>query len=307
MIVVTAINASHRGWGCSWVLESGGSSAIHQLEIAQSSSYSFQDFSSAAEICYLDQGRQYNQPLLYINKQDETRSLPSMELATKVWIRCLQNRIKIQAQNIQGLQNTIADFEPGRQFFRNQCMMKSQISKQIYQIWSHFTMKLFADRTTKLLPNYVFWIPGQDALSYSQIFFEISCCLESWSGFERNNCPCWLWWYPTDRVLPDSLWCSVRSWRRILDYYSHRQYKRLPIESTFPTTAELNALRVAITRTNLWKQKLNAQAVEHLLTKHLASHVTSKLICRKNQLHMLSWAARHRVCFKEGFTFVNVV
>lgn len=56
----------------------------------------------------------------YINKQNGTRSLPLLELATEVWTWCLQHKIMIQAQHIQGLQNTIADFESRRKFFKNQ-------------------------------------------------------------------------------------------------------------------------------------------------------------------------------------------
>lgn len=87
-----------------------------------------------------------------------------MELATEIWKCCLQYKIMVQAQHIQGLHNTIADFESRRQFFKNQWKIKPYIFQQIHRTWGPFTIDLFADRTTKLLPYYLSWMPDPDAL-----------------------------------------------------------------------------------------------------------------------------------------------
>ncbi|KAL9539402.1 hypothetical protein PS6_011222 [Mucor atramentarius] len=87
----------------SWALDNGRSSTIHQLEGAQSSSSSSEDISSTTELdCLNEENRQYDQPLLYIYKQGGNGSLPLLEeLATEVWIWCLQNRIMIQAHQFR--------------------------------------------------------------------------------------------------------------------------------------------------------------------------------------------------------------
>lgn len=108
--------------------------------------------------------------LSYINKQGGTRSLPMMDLATQVWNWCLERNIIIQAQHIRGIHNTKADMESRRMFFKNQWQIRPSIFQQINQLWGPFSIDLFAaDRTTKLLPKYVSWLPNPDAM-YTDAF-----------------------------------------------------------------------------------------------------------------------------------------
>ncbi|KAG0927513.1 hypothetical protein G6F28_012710 [Rhizopus arrhizus] len=102
--------------------------------------------------------------LSYINKQGGIRSLPLLELATKVWNWCLQRSIMIQAQHISGIYNNIADLESRRTFFKNQWQIKPEIFQQINQLWGPHQVDLFADRTTRLLLKYVSWLPDPDAI-----------------------------------------------------------------------------------------------------------------------------------------------
>jgi hypothetical protein len=102
--------------------------------------------------------------LSYINKQGGTRSLPLMELATKVWNWCLSKNITIQAQHISGIHNTIADMESRRTFFKNQWQLKPAIFQKIDSIWGPHSVDLFTDRTTKLLPRFVSWLLDPDAI-----------------------------------------------------------------------------------------------------------------------------------------------
>ncbi|KAG0933929.1 hypothetical protein G6F57_006025 [Rhizopus arrhizus] len=104
--------------------------------------------------------------LSYINKHGGTRSLPLLELATEVWNWCLRYNIMIQAQHISGIYNTIADMESRRTYFKNQWQIKSSVFEELNKIWGPFTIDLFADRTTKLLPRYVSWLPDPDTMGY---------------------------------------------------------------------------------------------------------------------------------------------
>ncbi|KAG1386826.1 hypothetical protein G6F60_014349 [Rhizopus arrhizus] len=87
-----------------------------------------------------------------------------MNLATEVWNWCLQHNIMIQAQHIKGIYNKIADMESRRTFFKNQWQIIPTVFQQIQRLWGPFSIDLFADRTTKLLPNYVSWLPDPDAI-----------------------------------------------------------------------------------------------------------------------------------------------
>ena len=87
-----------------------------------------------------------------------------MELATEVCNWCLSRNINIQAQHTSVINNTVADIEPKRTFFKNQWQLIPAIFQAIDHLWEPFSIDLFADRTTKLLPNYVLWLPDSDAI-----------------------------------------------------------------------------------------------------------------------------------------------
>lgn len=70
----------------------------------------------------------------------------------------------IQAQHISGVNNTIADMESRRTFFKNQWMLKPSVFQRLSHLWGPFSVDLFADRTTKLLPRYVSWLPDPGAI-----------------------------------------------------------------------------------------------------------------------------------------------
>ncbi|KAG1316511.1 hypothetical protein G6F62_013441 [Rhizopus arrhizus] len=70
----------------------------------------------------------------------------------------------IQAQHISGIHDTIADMESRRTFFKNQWQIKPCVFEELNKIWGPFKIDLFADRTTKLLPRYVSWLPDPDAI-----------------------------------------------------------------------------------------------------------------------------------------------
>ncbi|CEP11776.1 hypothetical protein, partial, partial [Parasitella parasitica] len=163
------VDASNTGWGCSWkhhrahgywtAQEAAQSINWRELKAAHLALKTFHPPPNSTVLIRTDN----TTSLSYINKQGGTRSLPLLELATEVWTWCLQHKIMIQAQHIQGLHNKIADFESRRQFFKNQWMIKPHIFQQIQQTWGPFSIDLFADRTTRLLPNYVSWMPDPEA------------------------------------------------------------------------------------------------------------------------------------------------
>ncbi|KAG0748200.1 hypothetical protein G6F16_004416 [Rhizopus arrhizus] len=116
--------------------------------------------------------RLYTRHLLYYKNQtvksDKDWDLPSpldpASIQELNW--CLRYNIMIQAQHISGIYNTIADMESRRTYFKNQWQIKSSVFEELNKIWGPFTIDLFADRTTKLLPRYVSWLPDPDTMGY---------------------------------------------------------------------------------------------------------------------------------------------
>ncbi|KAG1085517.1 hypothetical protein G6F42_021365 [Rhizopus arrhizus] len=80
-----------------------------------------------------------------------------------------------------------------------------------------------------------------------------------------------------------------------MDVASTSGTNNLSQNSSPPTTAELDALRVEIIKQQLLRKNLHAQAVEDLLTQKLAPTGTN-LGYRKNQLRFLAWAIQHNIC-----------
>jgi hypothetical protein len=164
------VDASNTGWGCSWnqhraqgywtPVEAEQSINWRELKAAF---LALQTFSLPEHSTVLIQ-TDNTTSMSYINKQGGTRSLALLELATEVWNWCLQHKIVIQAQHISGVNNRIADMESRRTFFKNQWMIKPSIFQHISHLWGPFSVDLFADRTTKLLPKYVSWLPDPGAI-----------------------------------------------------------------------------------------------------------------------------------------------
>lgn len=149
----------------SRLLDPFGSITINQLVRAQGRSSGSETFPLSKNSTILIRTNNTTS-LSYINKQGGTRSLLLLELATEVWNWCLQRNIMIQAQHISGVSNTVADLESRRTFFKNQWQILPTVFQEIEQMWGPFTIDLFADRTTKLLPKYVSWLPDPDAFSF---------------------------------------------------------------------------------------------------------------------------------------------
>ncbi|CAO0803490.1 unnamed protein product [Mucor circinelloides] len=89
-----------------------------------------------------------------------------------------------------------------------------------------------------------------------------------------------------------------------MDVASTSGTHNLSQNSSPPTTAELDALRVEIIKQQLLRKNLHAQAVEDLLTQKLAPTGTN-LGYRKNQLRFLAWAIQHNVSCT-SFSAVNL-
>ena len=164
------VDASNTGWGCSWktyrahgywtTQEAAQSINWRELKAAHLALTTFQVPQNSTILIRTDN----TTSLSYINKQGGTRSLPLMELATEVWNWCLANNIHIQAQHIRGIHNNIADMESRRTFFKNQWQLKPKAFQTINHLWGPHSIDLFADRTTKLLPKYVSWMPDPGAI-----------------------------------------------------------------------------------------------------------------------------------------------
>ncbi|KAI9243194.1 hypothetical protein EDC94DRAFT_531522 [Helicostylum pulchrum] len=54
--------------------------------------------------------------------------------------------------------------ESRRNFFKNQWQLKPKAFQTINHLWGPHSIDLFADRTTKLLPKYVSWMPDPGAI-----------------------------------------------------------------------------------------------------------------------------------------------
>ena len=153
------VDASNTGWGCCWgqqrahgywtPQEATQSINWRELKAAQLALKTFKILKNITILILTDN----TTSLSYINKQGGTRSLPLMELATEVWNWCLSRNINIQAQHISGINNTVADMESRRTFFKNQWQLLPTTFQAINNLWGPFSIDLFADRTTKLLPN----------------------------------------------------------------------------------------------------------------------------------------------------------
>jgi len=199
----------------SWLLDSGESSTVHQLEVAQSSSSSSQDFSSATKLCYVNQDRQYNPPLLVVHQQARRNSISSLNGTSNKSLDTVStepNHNTGRAHSWLTEHNSWFRVSP-RDFQKSEDDEVTDISTNTSSL-GPFTRDLIANRKTKSLPNYMSWMLDPDArytdaLSFSKILLGISC-LESWTWFERNIYRFWwLWWYRNGRVLCDSLCCSI--------------------------------------------------------------------------------------------------
>ena len=120
------MDASDTGWGCSWkthrahgywwtAQKADQSINWRELKAVNLALKTFQVPQNPTTLIRTDN----TTSLSYINKQDRTRSLLLMELATEVWNWRLTKNIHIQAQHIRRIHNTIADQESRRTFFEN--------------------------------------------------------------------------------------------------------------------------------------------------------------------------------------------
>lgn len=182
------VDASNTGWGCHWKNQRAHGYWTHEeslqsinwreLKAAHLALQSFPTLKNTTILIRTDN----TTSLSYINKQGETRSLPLLNLATEVWNWCLANNIIIQAQHVPGVENTIADVESRRTFFKNQWQIRPQVFKQLNQLWGPHSVDLFADRTTKLLPRYVSWLKDPHAI-HTDAF---SCPWTTWGNLFIN-------------------------------------------------------------------------------------------------------------------------
>jgi hypothetical protein len=164
------VDASDTGWGCSWnkqrahgywtPLEAAQSINWRELKAVHLALKTFPIPANSTILIRTDS----TTSLSYINKQGGTRSLSLLNLATEVWNWCLNKNIAIQAQHISGIHNVTADMESRRTYFKNQWQIKPEIFQEINQHWGPHSVDLFADRTTRLLPKYVSWLPDPDAI-----------------------------------------------------------------------------------------------------------------------------------------------
>ncbi|EIE88314.1 hypothetical protein RO3G_13025 [Rhizopus delemar RA 99-880] len=283
------VDASNTGWGCSWrnhrthgywtPEEAQQSINWRELKAAYLALQTFPTLRNTTVLIRTDN----TTSMTYINKQGGTRSLPLMTLATQVWTWCLKNNIMLQAQYIQGIHNKVADFESRRQYFKNLWMIKPAIFQQINRMWGPYSVDLFADRTTRLLPKYVSWIPDPHAIHTDA--FTIP-----WKRFPHPfiNPP----WNLITRVLHKIIQERLPLVTLVVPYWPSAIW--FPLDASPVTTAKLDALRVEIIRNKLVRQNLNAQAVEDLLAQRLVNNGTNRLY-RKNQLRFLAWATQHNV------------
>ncbi|CEP10416.1 hypothetical protein, partial, partial [Parasitella parasitica] len=288
------VDASNTGWGCSWnhhrahgywtAEEAAQSINWRELKAAQLALKTFHPPPNSTVLIRTDN----TTSLTYINKQGGTRSLPLLELATEVWTWCLRHKIMIQAQHIQGLHNKIADFESRRQFFKNQWMIKPPDNEVVTKLrvmdagsrsslygCSLDSMDQLPESLRKSsLESYIAGI-AQDQAGTSTFGDSGGTILAQCSLVPSGS---------TDGSLSP------------MDADTTSGADNISSDSSPISTAELDALRVAIIREQLVNSGLNAQAVEDMLQQRLAPTGTN-LGYRKNQLRFLEWAMQHNVPF----------
>ncbi|KAG2228482.1 hypothetical protein INT48_008098, partial [Thamnidium elegans] len=303
------VDASNTGWGCSWktyrahgywtTQEAAQSINWRELKAAHLALTTFQVPQNSTILIRTDN----TTSLSYINKQGGTRSLPLMELATEVWNWCLANNIHIQAQHIRGIHNNIADMESRRTFFKNQWQLKPKAFQTINHLWGPHSIDLFADRTTKLLPKYVSWMPDPGAIHTDA--FTIP-----WNIWTRP--------FANPPYLTNNNSCTPLAQCNLVSLTSTPSVMFSPIidspgnpddfseNSSSLTTSELDTLRMEIIRAKLVNANLNEQANQDILDHKFAPTITNKMY-RKNQLRFIDWAYKNQVSFTDfsGADMVN--
>ncbi|KAG2191282.1 hypothetical protein INT47_001832 [Mucor saturninus] len=153
------VDASNTGWGCSLNLPNQPPLTAHghwthqearmsinwrELKAAFLALRSFPRLQHMRVMIRTDN----TTSMAYMNKHGRKRSLPLMELATKLWKWCLKRGITIQSTHVQGIANKIADFESRRPYQKNNWMLRRPIFHQLQQHWGTNDVDLFADRNT---------------------------------------------------------------------------------------------------------------------------------------------------------------
>ncbi|KAG1247762.1 hypothetical protein G6F68_014065 [Rhizopus microsporus] len=179
--------------------------------------------------------------------------------------------------------------ESRRTFFKNQWRIKLSIFQQISHHWGPFSVDLFADRTTKLLPKYVSWLPDPGAIHTDAFTIPTpqGCAGTTSSGNSGGTLLA-----QCDLVSSS----PTSSFDGSLAVASTVGSDNVSTNSSSVAPATLDALRVDIIRSKLERQNLNAQAVKDLLAERLADNATNQQY-RRNQLRFLAWATRSNVSF----------
>lgn len=288
----------------TWLLDSHRGSSVYQLERELKAAHlALKTFPIPVNSTVMIR-TDNTTSLSYINKQGGTRSLPLINLATEVWNWCIDNQIMIQAQHIQGLNNTIADLESRRTFFKNQWKLLPTVFQQINRLWGPLTVDLFADRTTNPFPRYVSWLPDPDACVHHDM-------KESRTAIRKSTLEPNIPGASEDPPGTNSVHSSRSPVLAECHMVPHGESSlslpssnsgqtsstnNLPNDRASLTTEQLDTLRLEVIRNRINALGLNTTATKDLLQQHIRPSATLKCY-RKHQLRFLDYAVKNQVLY----------